>query len=652
MRTSLTNPRPILLLVVAAALALVASLAISVPARAVPAPGPDAFGYTTGPIASGFEDISATGTATSLGNDDTTIKSLGFSFLYYGALATQVELSSNGFLSLAASGTTGCCQGQIIPSSSAPNAVVAAMWSDLVQDASSEVYYQTLGIAPYQRFITQWDDLEFFGDSASSATFQIVLYESSNIIELHYEDVKSTTSTNNQSVGIEDFTGTDGIQLAFGTNLGPSLANFSHRFEPPIRLTGLAFSCLVYDSTETLDGPLVPGTPRAVQVSGLCDVEPGATAVVLTATAVNSAGVGNLRLSAAGTAPAGGVVNYINNGLNNTNTVTVPLNAAGQIDVAAHNSGTDVRLVALGFYSSWGTGRFVPLTPCAVADSRSGTGFFAGPFAAGAAYPDVDVVGTFSADQGGGNTDCLVPIGAVGVLVNVVSIGGSGGTGGLAVGLGLTEPTEPTTNFAAIGLNNAAVAGVLLPPFAPETIAVNIIGTSGTPTTHVRLVILGYFTQITGVDLSTVNPCTAFDSRTTVSGDTNIPTGVFAGKRDGGSAMAGPIPGSTTYNVTGAIPAEQGGELDCAVPEGASAVLINLVAIDAGAIGNFRAYATGSSPTGGVLNFTSLTPPMNNSNAVVVPLSAAGNMDLFVNAPSQVGLPVVHARGVILGYYE
>ena len=43
---------------------------------------------------------------------------------------------------------------------------------------------------------------------------------------------------------------------------------------------------------------------------------------------------------------------------------------------------------------------------------------------------------------------------------------------------------------------------------------------------------------------------------------------------------------------------------------------------------------------------------MNNSNAVVVPLSASGQLALEVNAGSftPVGTLVAHARGIILGY--
>lgn len=149
-----------------------------------------------------------------------------------------------------------------------------------------------------------------------------------------------------------------------------------------------------------------------------------------------------------------------------------------------------------------------------------------------------------------------------------------------------------------------------------------------------------------------VNPCAAFDSRETVPGDSNVPTGSFAGRQLGGDATSGPTPGTTTDNMTGTIPAAQGGELDCGVPEGVSAVLVNLVAIQADDIGNFRAYATGGSPTGGVLNFNSLSPPLNNANAVLGSVNGAGDIDLFVNAPFNVGVATTHARGIILGYYS
>ncbi len=399
----------------------------------------------------------------------------------------------------------------------------------------------------------------------------------------------------------------------------------------PARLTVLDQPCVVGS------GALAANGTATEQIAGECGVPAsGASSAVVSLTAVNPQGVGNLRLSAAGVTPNGGVVNYTTNGLDNGNTVTVPLSGSGAVDVTANAAATNYRMVVLGFSSAAGNLRYNPLTPCAVADSRDGTGAFAGPFAAGAAYPDVDVVGGFAGNQGGGNTNCGVPNGADAVMVNVVSVGGSGGTGGLAVGTGGDEPSVATTNFGDGVVNNAV--SMIVPLDGGQTMATNIIGTSGSPSTHVRIVVLGYY-DTTGVDYTPINACAAFDSRPGQGA-----SGGFLGQRNDGSA--------TTYQITGTTSGQGGIGGGCGIPAGADAVLINLVSIQAGAVGNFRAYATGSSPTGGVLNFAPTTPAMNNSNAVVVPLSASGQLDLFTNAPSAAGGATTHARGIILGYYD
>lgn len=419
-------------------------------------------------------------------------------------------------------------------------------------------------------------------------------------------------------------------------------------------ITALAEPCPVYDSTTAtgagLTGPLGAGELRTIQVDGPLPVgqgvgtvecmPEGAVAAVVTTTVLDPLGVGNIRVSPSGVTPNGGVVNYIANGLDNSNTFTVPLSADGAVDVVANASGTGVRLVALGYVSVGQGLRYNPVTPCAFADSRPGqgpTGAFVGPFAAGAAYPDVDLVGTFSAGQGGGNTDCGVPAGADAVIVNVVAVGGSGGTGGLSVAPGGGDPSEPVVRFADIGLNNATTA--LVPLNGGESVSVDIESFTGSPSTHIRLVVLGYLDE-DGDELTALSGCAAFDSRPGFGA-----SGEFLGKRLSGSA--------TTYQVAGAVPAEQGGNGgDCGVPVGANAVLINLVAIQPEVVGNFRAYATGTTPTGGVLNFAPLTPPLNNSNAVVVPLDDLGRLDLFTNTAAADGVTAVHARGVILGYYD
>ena len=428
---------------------------------------------------------------------------------------------------------------------------------------------------------------------------------------------------------------------------------------PLALFTPLPSSCLVYDSAGAsggLAGAFDGGELRTITAVGAIPgtqgtgqsqcVPSGATAVTFSISVIGPLGGGNLRLSESGTVPSGGVVNFTSNGLNNANTVTVPVDNAGKVDIFANGGAgglgqplSNVRLVAIGYYKTGSGLRYNPLTPCAVADSRSNqnpAGAFVGPFSPGAAYPDVDVVGSFSAGQGGNNTDCGIPAGADAFVGNLVAVNAAGAAGHLAAGAGGSNPDEAVTPFAPIGMNNAAT--LIAPLNGGQTVAIDIEG-AATASTHVRLVSLGYFDQ-TGSDYVPVNACAAFDTRLNQGAQ-----GPLEGLRDGGS--------TTTYQIAGPIPLEQGGlnNGSCAIPPGATGVLINLVAVNSAKAGNLQVFATGTSPSGGVLNFNALTPAMNNSNAVPVPLSADGELDVFVNTGASDLSGATHIRGVILGYF-
>jgi len=215
-------------------------------------------------------------------------------------------------------------------------------------------------------------------------------------------------------------------------------------------------------------------------------------------------------------------------------------------------------------------------------------------------------------------------------MVNVVAVNMVGGSGHLSVGTGGSDPiNEATTPFAVLTpkMNNGATTIVNLN--GGQTIALDIDG-NALASTMIRVEILGYYDQdVAGLDFVDVTPCAVFDTRSNKGA-----TGGFAGERLNGLAN------TTTYQIAGrSVPVGQGGIVDtgggtgtCGVPDGASAVLINLEAVNAVREGNFWVSATGTTTTGGVLNFNNVTPKMNNANAVVVPLSTAGQLDLEVNA--------------------
>jgi hypothetical protein len=149
---------------------------------------------------------------------------IGFTFNYYGINYTNVHISSNGFLSFLSGQTQGCCSGQSIPSSGNPDAIIAAWWDDLFPPgapAGGGVHTQLLGTAPNRRFIVQFTDVPFCCNATPVTTHQYKLFEGSDIIEVHYA---LQVARSNHSAGIENETGTIGLQYSFRTPLSTPVA--------------------------------------------------------------------------------------------------------------------------------------------------------------------------------------------------------------------------------------------------------------------------------------------------------------------------------------------------------------------------------------------------------------------------------------------
>lgn len=109
-----------------------------------------------------------------------------------------------------------------------PRQAIAGFWNDLHPGQAGTVYYRTLGAAPNRRFIVQFQGVQERFQSANLNTFQYKLFESSNKIEIHYQTLGSL---GNNTIGIEDATGTVGLQYSAGGL--PALGRpFAIRFSP------------------------------------------------------------------------------------------------------------------------------------------------------------------------------------------------------------------------------------------------------------------------------------------------------------------------------------------------------------------------------------------------------------------------------------
>jgi PKD repeat protein len=143
------------------------------------------------------------------GDDGVLLVPIGFTFNYLGNDYTSVKMCTNGWLSLswttASSGTN-----PRLFNSDEPNNTIAPWWDDLEDDFSATCRYTTEGTAPDRVFVAEWYNvLTYYSTATSRISFQVRLYETSNIIEFHYGDllVGMFHSSEGASIGIEDETG-------------------------------------------------------------------------------------------------------------------------------------------------------------------------------------------------------------------------------------------------------------------------------------------------------------------------------------------------------------------------------------------------------------------------------------------------------------
>ncbi len=134
---------------------------------------------------------------------------LGFNFKFYGVTKTQVYISSNGFLHFAPL-TANSFTNVAIPNSAAPNEIICPFWDDLDGRNQGTVHYKQDG----NRFIVQYTNWQRY-PNLGSLTFQVVLYNTGRIM-FYYNNMNATL--NSATVGIENATGTVGLQVVYNAN--------------------------------------------------------------------------------------------------------------------------------------------------------------------------------------------------------------------------------------------------------------------------------------------------------------------------------------------------------------------------------------------------------------------------------------------------
>ena len=311
---------------------------------------------------------------------------------------------------------------------------------------------------------------------------------------------------------------------------------------------------------------------------------------------------GNVSLSAANL-PGGVTASFAPNPTAGTSVLTLAASATTSIGNAmititgvsgavAATTTIDIGIVA-------GPLQFIPVTPCRIADTRSGTGAFGAPeLAAGSTR-------TFNIPQ----SACGIPSTAVAYSLNVTVVP-NGSLGYLTIWpAGQAQPNVSTLNSDGRIKANATIT----PAGANGGVSVYV-----TDATQLILDIDGYFVPAgtnSGLEFFPLTPCRIADTRN-AAGPLGGPS------LTGGTSRDFPVQSSTT----------------CGIPPTAQAYSLNVTTVPQGYLGWLTAWPSGQTqPTVSTLNAST---GAITANAAIVPAGSSGDVSIFVSNSADVILDI------------
>jgi hypothetical protein len=230
--------------------------------------GPDTFGYEWidsdefGGPSYNWVDISGSGTPVNFTLDDQFMGpiNMGMNFRYYGNTYSSIYICSNGFLSF--SGDTPAYGNRAIPTAAVPNNLIAMLWDDLSPQNRGTVYYYHDTVN--DRFVVSFSNVPFFS-RGGDLYFEAILYPNGRILFEYATIDGGTRGLSELTIGIENSTGTDGLQVTFDA---PYLhGDMAILFRPPSHWLGLSLR----------NGTIMPGNDTSVVVTfDATDLEEGA----------------------------------------------------------------------------------------------------------------------------------------------------------------------------------------------------------------------------------------------------------------------------------------------------------------------------------------------------------------------------------------
>ncbi|MBK9799084.1 MAG: T9SS type A sorting domain-containing protein [Bacteroidetes bacterium] len=210
---------------------------------------------------------------------------IGFNFSYDGVIYDVFGVNANGWIVLGNNALVDLNAPNYGPISGAGGTnVIAALARDIQAQTGASIEFKTIGIAPNQTLVVQWNNYKKYGTNGTNDTinFQIRLNESSNSIQCVYGSILLNSNTADAQVGLRGIDPTDYNNRETTTNWGATVLGTSNSaicaFSSTVfPLNGTTFTWTIplpCSGTPTAGTALssvtnsCPGTPFALSLTG------------------------------------------------------------------------------------------------------------------------------------------------------------------------------------------------------------------------------------------------------------------------------------------------------------------------------------------------------------------------------------------------
>lgn len=185
--------------------------------------------YSVSPIPFSPIALSSSNSVYLFDDDMSVALPVGFNFYFYCKKYDYFKISSNGFLSFGGNPYINLIQNfGLLPDTTEPNNFISAGMDLNPIDAPGKVSFKTIGVAPFRKLVVQFLDVTnlTFG-TPPDVSFQIILYETTNVIEVHGSKFLNVTAG---VIGIENEDGTSGVHAPGRNNNFYNTTNEAWRF--------------------------------------------------------------------------------------------------------------------------------------------------------------------------------------------------------------------------------------------------------------------------------------------------------------------------------------------------------------------------------------------------------------------------------------